>query len=208
VVNRWLPLSAVNAGIAGEYRITRDDVLAGVRHEDAVARVTFGFDVHALSRLDIGYISATMRAVHDKSQPYDVPFRTLVARDVRGSLVAGRCLSGDFWAHSSYRVTGNAAATGEAAGVGAAVATASGRLPHELSFSEIADPLAKFRQTCSNHASSAWRVSVTGRRPPRRAGTAVSAATTSTVASTTASSCQSDGSVPLSLSPPVIAFIA
>jgi hypothetical protein len=23
-----------------------------------------------------GYISATMRAVHDKSQPYDVPFRT------------------------------------------------------------------------------------------------------------------------------------
>jgi hypothetical protein len=60
--------------IAGEYRITRDDVLAGRRHEDAVARVTFGFDVHALSRLDTGYISATMRAMHDKSQPYDVSY--------------------------------------------------------------------------------------------------------------------------------------
>jgi len=59
------------------------------------------------------------------------------------SLVAGRCLSGGFWAHSSYRVAGNAVA----AGVGAVVATASGRLPHELSFSEIADPLAKLRQT-------------------------------------------------------------
>jgi hypothetical protein len=58
-----------------------------------------------------------------------------------------RCLSGDFWAHSSYRVTGNAVATGEAAGVGAAVATASGRLPHELCFSEIADPLVKLRQS-------------------------------------------------------------
>ena len=46
--------------------------------------------VHALSRLDTGYISATMRAVHDKSQPYDVPFCALVARDVRGLLVAGR----------------------------------------------------------------------------------------------------------------------
>jgi FAD dependent oxidoreductase len=88
-------------------------------------------------------------------------------------------LSGDFWAHSSYRVAGNAVATGAAAGVRAAVATAPGRLPHELSFTEIADPLAKLRQTCSNHASSARRVSVTGRRPPRRAGTALSAATTS-----------------------------
>ena len=63
-------------------------------------------------------ISATMCAVHDKSQPYAVPFRALVARDVRGLFVAGRCLSGDFWAHSSYRVTGNAVATGEAASVG------------------------------------------------------------------------------------------
>jgi hypothetical protein len=32
--------------------------------------------------------SATMRAVHDKSQPYDVAFRALVARDVGGLLVA------------------------------------------------------------------------------------------------------------------------
>jgi hypothetical protein len=30
--------------------------------------------------------------------------------------MAGRCISGDFLAHSSYRVTGNAVAMGEAAG--------------------------------------------------------------------------------------------
>ena len=35
--------------------------------------------------------------------------------------MAGRCISGDFFAHASYRVTGNAVATGEAAGVLAAV---------------------------------------------------------------------------------------
>jgi hypothetical protein len=46
------------------------------------------FDVHALSQPDTGYISATMRAVHDKSQPYDVAFRAPVARDVDGLLVA------------------------------------------------------------------------------------------------------------------------
>ncbi|MDD4540195.1 MAG: FAD-dependent oxidoreductase, partial [Lentisphaeria bacterium] len=38
------------------------------------------------------------------------------AKDVAGLLMAGRCISGDFWAHSSYRVTGNAVAMGEAAG--------------------------------------------------------------------------------------------
>ena len=32
--------------------------------------------------------------------------RALVARDVDGLLLAGRCISGDFIAHSSYRVTG------------------------------------------------------------------------------------------------------
>lgn len=40
----------------------------------------------------------------------------LIARDVDGLLMAGRCISGDFWAHSSYRVTGNSVALGEAAG--------------------------------------------------------------------------------------------
>jgi hypothetical protein len=42
--------------------------------------------------------------------------RALIARDVEGLLMAGRCISGDFLAHSSYRVTGDAAAMGEAAG--------------------------------------------------------------------------------------------
>jgi hypothetical protein len=31
-------------------------------------------------------------------------------------MMAGRCISGDFWAHASYRVMGNAIAMGEAAG--------------------------------------------------------------------------------------------
>ena len=35
--------------------------------------------------------------------------------------MAGRCISGDFVAHSSYRVTGNSVPMGEAAGFGAAV---------------------------------------------------------------------------------------
>ena len=59
-----------------------------------------------------------------------------MARDVDGLMTAGRCISGDFIAHASYRVTGNAVAMGEAAGAVAAIAAKTGRLPHEVSWPE------------------------------------------------------------------------
>jgi hypothetical protein len=54
--------------------------------------------------------------------PYQIPYRSLVARDVDNLLLAGRCISGDFVAHSSYRVVGNAVPLGQAAGAAAALA--------------------------------------------------------------------------------------
>jgi len=51
--------------------------------------------------------------------------------------MAGRNISGDFIAHSSYRVTGDSVPMGEAAGIAAALAARSGRMPHELAWSEI-----------------------------------------------------------------------
>lgn len=64
--------------------------------------------------------------------------RDLLAKDVDGLMMAGRCISGDFLAHSSYRVTGNAVALGEAAGKASALAVASRRLPHQVAFKELA----------------------------------------------------------------------
>ena len=56
------------------------------------------------------------------------------AKDVDGLLMAGRNISGDFIAHSSYRVTGNAVPMGEAAGKVAARAAAANRLPQDVSY--------------------------------------------------------------------------
>lgn len=56
-----------------------------------------------------------------KSKPYDIPLRALVAADIDNLLFAGRCISGDFLSHSSYRVTGNSVPTGEAVGCLAAL---------------------------------------------------------------------------------------
>lgn len=120
--------------LRGRYTVQQDDLAAGARHEDAVARVNFGIDVHALSA-ELNKRHAIMPN-ELKMRPYEIPLRALIAKDVDGLMMAGRCISGDFVAHSSYRVTGNAVAMGEAAGVIAALAAKSHRLPHEVPWSE------------------------------------------------------------------------
>lgn len=116
--------------IHGRYTVSLEDMLSGARHPDAVCRVTFGIDVHSTSAAHSTGIEG--RSVPRKPQAYDIPLRALIAKDVSGLLMAGRCISGDFLAHSSYRVTGNAVALGEAAGATAAAAAAQNRLPHEI----------------------------------------------------------------------------
>jgi hypothetical protein len=130
--------------IHGRYTVSKPDLVSGARHPDAVARVTFGADIHAADR-----------ATNDKetishggfpTRPYDIPLRALIARDVDGLLTAGRCISGDFIAHASYRVTGNAVAMGEAAGATASIAARTRRLPHEVPWSEVASALEILRR--------------------------------------------------------------
>ena len=118
--------------IHGLYTITERDVAEGREHPDAVCRVSFGVDVHSVRKSDEkrGYGQGI------KARPYDIPLRALIAKDVPGVLMAGRCISGDFIAHSSYRVTGNAAATGEAAGNAAAIAALTNRSPSAVAPSE------------------------------------------------------------------------
>jgi succinate dehydrogenase/fumarate reductase flavoprotein subunit len=75
----------------------------------------------------------------------DIPLRALIARDVDGLMMAGRCISGDFIAHASYRVTGNAVAMGEAAGATAAVAAKSKTAPHDVPWRAVQPVIEKVR---------------------------------------------------------------
>ncbi|HRX81727.1 MAG: FAD-dependent oxidoreductase [Planctomycetaceae bacterium] len=121
--------------IRGRYQITADDLANGLRHKEAVCRATFAIDVHALSTAGNQEIDQTFKTSGLK--PYDIPYPALIAADVDGLLLAGRCISGDFIAHSSYRVTGNAVAMGEAAGRAAATSALQSVLPHELDWERI-----------------------------------------------------------------------
>src|SRR5690606_28349462 len=116
--------------VRGLYTITSDDLIRGARFDDAVCRVTFSVDVHSLEKRDGGGYSN----YEIKAKPYDIPLRSLIARDVNGLMMAGRCISGDFFAHASYRVTGNAVAMGETAGAVAAQAALQNKLPQEIQY--------------------------------------------------------------------------
>ncbi|MFC0528594.1 FAD-dependent oxidoreductase [Phytohabitans kaempferiae] len=142
--------------IHGRYHITVDDLRNGTQHHDAVCRITSGADVHALTRAEGGFLSPTTAPLQDSAtaaqevapiQPYDIPLRALIARDIDGLLMAGRCISGDFLAHASYRPTGYAVVMGQAAGTAAALAAATGALPHELPWSKVKTAIDKLAGT-------------------------------------------------------------
>lgn len=113
--------------IFGEYRLTDDDILEGRRFEDGICLVTAGVDVHKLKSDDTldcgrGY----------RSKPYHIPYRCLLPKASDNMLLAGRCLSGDFYPHASYRMMGNMSTTGEAAGYAASICIKNNITPKEV----------------------------------------------------------------------------
>jgi len=110
--------------IKGLYTLTFEDITEGRRFEDGICLASFPIDVHKLSKTD-----STDHKKGKKVQSYSIPYRSLVARDCKNILLAGRCISGDFYAHASYRVVGNIIPIGEAAGYAAALCANENTLP-------------------------------------------------------------------------------
>jgi glycine/D-amino acid oxidase-like deaminating enzyme len=102
--------------IIGDYQLTVEDVLEGRKFDDVVARGAYPVDIHNPKG------SGTVLRRLPPGEAYDIPLRALLPQGVDGLLVAGRCLSGTHEAHSSYRVMPIVMATGQAAGVCAALA--------------------------------------------------------------------------------------
>lgn len=97
----------------GLYTLTVNDLISGRRFDDAVCKAEFCIDVHSINhKKGTGITNYSNYRV----KPYDIPLRSLVSCDMDNLLMAGRCISGDFLAHGSYRVTGNAVPMGEATG--------------------------------------------------------------------------------------------
>ena len=69
--------------------------------------------------------------------------RPLVVKGIDNLMVAGRCMGAEFFAEASIRVQQTARATGEAAGIGAAMALEKGISPHEVDGVQVREKMVE-----------------------------------------------------------------
>lgn len=105
----------------GEYVLTKEDILGDTSRDfpDGITVATAQIDFHSLSKP--GH-TGWRQPVH----PYAIPFRTLWPQGSRNLLVAGKAISGDQVALSSYRMIPTVCAMGQAAGTAVALAVENG----------------------------------------------------------------------------------
>src|SRR5687767_15130936 len=123
--------------VIGEYQLTADDVLGARKFDDAIARGAYPVDIHNPKG------SGTVLKRLPPGEAYDIPLRSLLPRNTERVIVAGRCISGTHEAHSSYRVMPIVMATGQAAGVCAALAARSGTAPRNVPVIEVQRELVR-----------------------------------------------------------------
>ncbi|MEW2251252.1 FAD-dependent oxidoreductase [Streptomyces sp. NPDC006975] len=121
--------------ILGDYQLTGHDILGARSFPDVVAHGAYPVDIHNPRG------TGTVLKRVPRGRFYDIPLRCLLPRGTERLLVAGRCISGSHVAHSSYRVMPIAMATGQAAGVCAALAVRQGSTPREVPAAQVQQEL-------------------------------------------------------------------
>jgi len=100
--------------VIGRYRIEAEDIEHGAEFEDAVAFAAWPMELRETARGPRWRFPTGPR-------PCGIPLRALRAKDDDALFMAGRCLSCAHEAQASVRVIGTCMATGEAAGLAAAL---------------------------------------------------------------------------------------
>ena len=135
--------SGVNVGvretrrILGDYQLTAGDILEARKFPDVIARSSYPVDIHNPEG------TGTLLKRLPPGEAYDIPLRCLLPHGVEGIMVAGRCISGTHEAHSSYRVMPVSMATGQAAGVCAALAVRAGKPPRAIPPADVQAELVR-----------------------------------------------------------------
>lgn len=128
--------------LKGVHQLSTEEVRAGVRFDDAIARTAWPIELHDTAE---GYVWETFEPDH----LHYVPYRSMLSPDCTNYVAAGRCVDGDAAALSSIRVMGPCAAMGAAAAHAldlardtsvhdVDIAALQSRLRHNLEFDEDA----------------------------------------------------------------------
>ncbi|WP_037568721.1 FAD-dependent oxidoreductase [Phaeacidiphilus oryzae] len=113
------------------HQLTVDEVRAGTRFPDAVARTAWPIELHDTEQ---GYVWETFGPDH----LHYVPLRSMLPAEADNLLAAGRCVDGDAAALSSVRVMGPCAAMGFAAAHALDLAAEAKESLHRIDHSALA----------------------------------------------------------------------
>jgi len=142
------------------HTLTEDEVLHGVRFDDAIANGSYRVDVHHSTKggLTFRYLDGRQEYVVPgeprvdgrwrepiEQDPtfYQIPYGSLVPKGARNVLVAGRLIDADRGAYGAIRVMVNCNQTGEAAGTAAALTLAGNAPVAEVDCSKLRAELAR-----------------------------------------------------------------
>jgi hypothetical protein len=118
--------------ILGEYLLTLDDLQSGREFDDVIGLCGYPVDIHSPTS-DGGGVSEDLATANI----YQIPYRSLVPREIDQLLVAGRCVSATHEALAAIRVMPPAFAMGQAAGTAAAIAVRQGCSPRRVPVGEL-----------------------------------------------------------------------
>ncbi len=126
--------------LVGQHVLTEDDLMQHRSFDDAIATGCWYLDLHP-NKTTVGSAN-DFNPTKVQPEPYDIPYRSLLPRQIENLLVAGRCHSATRGAHASTRVTVTAMAMGEAAGLAAAMAVRDKSSPQEVSGIKVRETLS------------------------------------------------------------------
>lgn len=118
--------------MVGEYVVTGEDLLASRRFEDTVAVLCNSVDIHTGG--DNGVVNYTPFA---NPEPYTIPYRALVSKDLTNLWTAGKTFSSDRRAQGAARVIPPSMAMGQAAGCAAAITVKQNIAARDVDYNEL-----------------------------------------------------------------------
>ncbi len=118
--------------IVGQYLLDKADYLERRKFADAIASSGYPIDIHG-EQLEIKALQP--------GEYYQIPFRTLLPKNITNLLVIGRAISTTFNAQSAIRIQPICRATGEAAGIAAAFAIARKKSPQQIKGREVKEKM-------------------------------------------------------------------
>lgn len=140
ILDHCSPIIGIREGyrILGDYVLQLEDLRAGRAFDDVIAVGTYFLDGHKPDDNKRTYILDPNSLL---VPPYDIPMRTIIAKDGENVLMAGRCFSADQLALSSARVMTTCSMLGQAAGILAALSVLQNKPVRSIPHGEVQDIL-------------------------------------------------------------------